>query len=144
MAHLCDRFSERDCSSTTRVSLPKRVVLERSRRELSYDGSFGVRTLLVVEKSSFTNRSHRCAIARTLTVRQHTKTECEATSPVGRCSAVCNRQDDTSFWLAGNTNTIVSGTDPVRVPAWTHTSTSLCHGFTHPGTRMYERNRFPH
>ena len=40
--------------------MPKRAVLERSRRELSLDVSVGVHVLLVVEQSSLESQSRRC------------------------------------------------------------------------------------
>ena len=37
--------------------MPKKAVFERSRRELSLDVSFGIGTLLIVEKSSLESQS---------------------------------------------------------------------------------------
>ena len=49
--------------------MPKRVVFERSRRELSLDVSVGGHILLVVEQSSLEKRQSRgCAKAPMLTV----------------------------------------------------------------------------
>ena len=41
--------------------MPKRAVIERSRRELSSDVSVGVHILLVVEQSSLESQSRGCA-----------------------------------------------------------------------------------
>ena len=49
--------------------MPKRVVLERSRRELSLDVSVGVHILLVVEQSSLESKSRGCAKTPILPVR---------------------------------------------------------------------------
>ena len=48
--------------------MPKRVVFERSRRELSLDVSVGVDILLVVEQSSLESQSWGCAKTPTLTI----------------------------------------------------------------------------
>ena len=48
--------------------MPKRAVLERSRRELSLNVSVGVHILLVVEQSSLESQSRGCAKAPILTV----------------------------------------------------------------------------
>ena len=61
LAHPLDWLSRLDCSTTKRVSLPKRAVFERSRREISLDVSVGVHILLVVERSSLEGKSRRCA-----------------------------------------------------------------------------------
>ena len=41
--------------------MPKRVIFERSRRDLSLDASVGVHILLVVEQSSLESQSRGCA-----------------------------------------------------------------------------------
>ena len=48
--------------------MPKRAVLERSRRELSLDVSVGVHILLVVEQSSLESQPRGCAKTPILTV----------------------------------------------------------------------------
>ena len=53
-----DFLSRPDCSTTKRVSMPKRAIFERSRRELSLDVSVGAHILLVVEQSSLENQSN--------------------------------------------------------------------------------------
>ena len=53
--------------------MPKRAVLERSRRELSLDASIGVRILLVVEQSSLESQSRGCAKTPILTVVDNCK-----------------------------------------------------------------------
>ena len=50
--------------------MPKRAVVERSRRELSLDVSVGVHVLLVVEQSSLESQSRGCAKTPILTVSQ--------------------------------------------------------------------------
>ena len=50
-----------DCSTTKRAPMPKKVVFERSRLELSLDVSVGVHILLVVEQSSLESQSRGCA-----------------------------------------------------------------------------------
>ena len=67
LAHPLDWLSTLDCSTTTRVPMPKRAVFERSRRELSLDVSVGVHILLVVEQSSLESQSRGCAKTPTLT-----------------------------------------------------------------------------
>ena len=54
------RFSMLDFCTVGIVSVPKKPALESYRRELSGDVSFGIRTLLVVEQSSFENRPRVC------------------------------------------------------------------------------------
>ena len=55
-----DRLSMLNCSTTSRVPLlSRRMVLERSHRELSCDVSDGVRALFVAEQSSSASRSMR-------------------------------------------------------------------------------------
>ena len=48
--------------------MPKRAVFERSRRELSFDVSVGVHTLLVVEQSGLESQSKGCVKTSILTV----------------------------------------------------------------------------
>ena len=48
--------------------MPKRVIFERSRRELSLDASVGIHILLVVEQSSLESQSRGCAKTPILTV----------------------------------------------------------------------------
>ena len=48
--------------------MPKRAVVERSRRELSLDVSVGIHTLLVVEQSSLEGQSRGCAKTPIITV----------------------------------------------------------------------------
>ena len=68
LAHPLDSLSRLDYSTTKRVPMPKRVVFERSRRELSLDVTVGVHILLVVEQSSLESRSRGCAKTPILTV----------------------------------------------------------------------------
>ena len=70
LAHPLDWFSRLDCSTTMWVSMPKRAVFERSRRELPLHVSVGVHILLVVEQSSLESQSRGYAKTPILTVYQ--------------------------------------------------------------------------
>ena len=53
------RFTMLDTSTVGLASVLKRTALEASRPEPSYDASFGISTLLVVEQSSFEKHPRR-------------------------------------------------------------------------------------
>ena len=55
------------------VPMPKRVVFERSRRELSLGVLVGVLILLVVEQSSLESKSRGCGVPRPRYLRYITK-----------------------------------------------------------------------
>ena len=57
------------------MSIPKRAVFERSRREFSFDVSVGVHVFLVVEQSSLESQSRGCAKTPILTVASKCTTE---------------------------------------------------------------------
>ena len=68
LAHPLDWLSMLDYSITKKVTMPKRAVFERSRRELFLDVLLvGVHIFLVVEQSSLESQSRRCAKTPILT-----------------------------------------------------------------------------